>query len=367
MKIGIMTFWESHNNYGQLLQAFALQAYLKKEGHEVFFIKFHRIAPPKRQPLLKQLIKSVIRKIQGDSTSLDHSRGFDDFRKEHLTFSENGYKNYQELLDNPPIADAYVCGSDQVWNNTFKVPCEPFLLGFGPKLTKRVSYAASIGQKEISAETAALFKKHLENFNGISVRENSGVQICQQLGFSETAWVPDPTLLFTKAEWSDYLGININTAVQKKSGIFVYTLANSVINDKQKFIDYSNQMKDVQVIHASANDDSSGTIYPTINEWVGYIRSSDYIITNSFHGMVFCIIFNKKFVILPNTGHALGMNERITSLLGRFNLEEHVMYEFSKEKMDRLFEKEIDWKTINSSIDSWREEGKDFLNKSLLN
>lgn len=359
MKIGIMTFWESQNNYGQLLQAFAMQAHLKKEGHEAFLIKFYRIYPVKN----KSLIKKLAQLLKGKKKVED--RGFDLFRNRYFSFSEQGYKSYQELIDNPPVADAYICGSDQVWNNTFSVPCEPFLLGFGDKNVKRISYAASIGQKSLSTDTAELFKKHLKNFNGISVRERSSVDICTKIGFNNVVWVPDPTLLFNKSEWCDLLSLSTSEATKQSESIFVYTLANSEITDKQKFIDYSTSMPGVDVIHTSANNDSSGNSYPTINEWVGYISRADYIITNSFHGMVFCIIFNKKFVILPNTGQAAGMNERITSLLGRFNLEDHVMYEFSKEKIDQLFSKEIDWKSINKSISDWGKEGRDFLNKSL--
>jgi len=374
MKIGIMTFWESHNNYGQLLQAFALQNFLINKGHDVYFIKFYRIPPPSKKSLVSRLKTqlSVLVKESFSKTSTQNSlhvepdRGFDHFRRSYLNIGTTSYKSLSELQLNPPVADVYICGSDQVWNNTFKVPCLPFLLAFGDSSIKRVAYAASFGQKELSSETSEIFRKYLPKFNAVSVRENSGVQICKDVGYDSAVWVPDPTLLFNKEEWSRMLNIRKNGSEMSGKNVFIYTLGNSAIRDKDKYLEHVKQLQDVKISHATANNDFTGNVYPEISEWVALISRADFVITNSFHGMVFCIIFNKNFIVLPNTGAAEGMNERITSLITKFKLEDHMMFEYSEREVDSILAKRTSWDEINNAISEWRNVADNFIKKSLI-
>ena len=374
MKIGIMTFWESQNNYGQLLQAFALQTYLKQKGHDVFFIKFYRIPSSKKKSALSRLkFKTVVYLNDHFNLNLELTktgssepdRGFSPFKKEHLKFSPRSYTSLAELKKNPPEADAYICGSDQVWNNTFKVPAEPFLLPFGKSTTKRIAYAASIGQREVSAETAQLFQRLLSDFNAVSVRENSSLSICMDAGYKNPVWVPDPTLLFAKTDWLRLLPVPAGNFKAGSKKVFIYTLGNSAINDKDAYLDYIKALPGAEVQHASANGDTSGNCYPSSPDWLCLIAESDFIMTNSFHGMVFCIIFNKKFIILPNTGAKEGMNERITSLISKFNLEQHMMFGFDQAKMDSLMSCDTDWEYVNKQIADWRHVAHEFLENAL--
>lgn len=369
-----MTFWESQNNYGQLLQAFALQTYLKQKGHDVFFIRFYRIPSSKKKSALSRLKFKVILYLNDHfnlnleltkAGSPEPDRGFTPFKKQHLKFSPRSYTSLAELQQHPPQADAYICGSDQVWNNTFKVPAEPFFLPFGEASTKRIAYAASIGQKEISPETAQLFKRQLAHFNAVSVREKSSLSICIGAGYKNPVWVPDPTLLFTKQDWLRLLPVPAGNFKPGSKKVFVYTLGNSAIRDKEAYLDYIRAMPGVDMQHASANGDNSGNCFPSIPQWLGLISESDFIMTNSFHGMVFCIIFNKKFIILPNTGAKEGMNERITSLISKFNLEHHMMFGFEKAKMDELMSKETDWDFVNAQIADWRHVAYEFLDEAV--
>lgn len=372
MKIGIMTFWESQENYGQLLQAFALQKQLLEMGHEPFLIKFHRVAPASKE--LKHRIKNfklarfVKRRLQTIGLLPSKpSRGFDAFRKNHLTIGDNSYFDLKSLYANPPIADAYICGSDQVWNSSFMISCEPFLLGFGPASVKRVAYAASFGNSNLSDDIKIMFEKHLRSFHAVGVRESGGLKLCQEvLNYKDAALVADPTLLFNKEEWSKLLDIKKNDSTKGKKA-FIYTLANSQINDKAKYIEFAKNLPETEVVHVTANNDVGGNLFPTIPGWITEIANANFVITNSFHGMVFCIIFNRNFVILPNTGKAVGMNDRIMSILKKLGLEEHAATDFNAEEMTHLTTKKVDWPSVNQLIKDWAVESKTFLKNALVN
>ncbi|MBD1431813.1 polysaccharide pyruvyl transferase family protein [Sphingobacterium sp. DN00404] len=365
MKIGIMTFWESKNNYGQILQLFALQSYLKKIGHKPFLIKYYRIPESKVVSILKPV--SILRYLKRTvkelfSRDYDKERQFDLFKKRHIIFGEDSYYSIGDLNKRPPHADAYVVGSDQVWNNKFSVSAEAFLLSFGGSNVRKVAYAASFGQTRLDNDTRTLFNKYIREFNAISVREKSGLTICDNLGVKEAKWVLDPTFLFSKEEWNDMLGL-VDTSTNNT--IFIYTLGNSEITDKDKFVDYAKQIDGVRVVHASANNDSSGKYRPTIPQWVGEIKNAKLVVTTSFHGMVFSLINNTNFIVLPNTGKAEGMNERVVSLLSYLGLIDHVITSFSKDSFDKILKKEMPWEEINEKLEKMNVLSKEFLHQSL--
>jgi hypothetical protein len=372
MRIGIMTFWESQNNYGQLLQAYALQSYLENKGHEVFLIKYRRIRAKKNSILkrlisldIKRFIKDIIEKKNALAEKINNPRDFNSFRSSYLHFTERVYNSFEDLKSNPPEADMYVCGSDQVWNNTFKVSCEAFLLGFGEPNKKRVAYAASFGTKEISENTRRLFETHIKKFNGVSVREESGIDLCKHVGYKDPYWLPDPTLLFSSEQWLSMVPPRNVLPSKRNKRLFLYTLGNSKIPNREAYIQYAKSLHDVEVIHVSANGDYSGNEFPAIDQWLSIINSSDYVITNSFHGIVFSIIFNKNFIVLPNTGSALGMNERILSLLGKLKLTDHIIYHFDEKRIDELLNMNILWNEVNLCIKDWQNDANIFWLKHL--
>lgn len=360
MKIGIMTFWESQDNYGQILQGFALQKYLKNEGHDAFTIKYKRIPPKDQRTIWDRLkgmnikkLKDFLKQRLSKSRQLPN-RNFDSFKNTYMSFGNKVYLSLEDLLEDPPIADVYITGSDQVWNNRFKVPCEPFLLGFGGDDIKRVAYAASFGVTDLDDNMTRLFKKHLPAFDRIGVREEGGVRLCQTLGFSEAVWTPDPTLLFDAKDWIENLGLpKPNQPPSDSKKIFIYTLGNSKIVDRNKYIRFLKRLPGATTKHVSANGDIEGDFFPGIREWVQELRSSDFVLTNSFHGMVFCLIFNKNFVILPNTGHVVGMNDRINSLLKKIDLETHLMVDFDKNILQNILSKNVNWIRVNDIIKTW--------------
>ena len=170
MKIGIITFWQSENNYGQILQCFALQKYLRIQGHEAYLIRYtHYMSKPTlRERLVKifkiyPIIKKIIHTLNKDkrsqpSNSVD--RGFFLFKSKYIVSSPNLYRNLLELKKNPPEADCYITGSDQVWAQLLNHKNnEIFFLNFGDKNIKRISYAASFAMNKYPAHLATKLKK----------------------------------------------------------------------------------------------------------------------------------------------------------------------------------------------------------------
>lgn len=374
MKIGIMTFWDSNNNYGQVLQLFALQNYLKKLGHEPFLIKFHRkekVSMGGRTVLNKLFSRKLIsflkykmnagkRKV---SAAYDLQRQFPAFKTAHIVYGDVDYYSLGELMENPPPADVYFSGSDQVWNNHFKYSAEPFLLGFGDRSVRRVSYAASLGQTSLNEQDVLLFSKYLDGLDFVSVREEGTISLLSPLTKNTVRRVLDPTLLFVQEEWAELLDLPVRPL--KEKAIFIYTLGNSEIKDKAKFIDYAKSISGYEIVHATANDDFSGNAYPTVEDWLQIIGRSALVITTSFHAIVFCIIHQTSFIVLPNSGDALGMNDRMRSLLQIVDLEDHIMDEFDEQQFLRLLHKEIAWDVVNQMLATYRQVSHDFLKIAL--
>lgn len=365
MKIGIITFWWTQHNYGQMLQVYALQKYLKKLGHEPFVIKYIGAVKQNNKKSFAQKISLngflnfMYRKLNKSKIIASERRDFDEFRKKYLTFSNDSYFTEESLERNPPQADAYICGSDQIWNDDFGRSLKPYLLSFGKKGVIRMSYAASFGKTEFSEETMTLFKQYLPNFDFISVREKSGVRICEEAGVNSVEWACDPTLLLNMSDWEEI--INGSVSPINDPHVFIYTLGSSKINDKERFIHHFRKNTSYDVIHASSNTDISGNIFPSIEEWLTFLKTSEFVITNSFHGMIFAFIFKRNFAILPTTGKQKGMNDRIISFLEQAGLEDHIMNSYDEEKLKELERKSINWLDVHERVSKWRENAYRFL------
>jgi len=377
MKVGVITFWYSHENYGQLLQAYALQNYLISKGHDAFLIKFsNKTSPKARRSYLKILsnfriinVFSILRELRERSKPnpiadelTKHPRFFDEFRNKHLRFSPSSYKNIEELRANPPEADIYITGSDQVWNYDFVKALDIFFLQFGKPTVKRFSYAASFGQTSVPDELKATLQQYLKTFDSVSVRESSGVEICHQLGVTNCHLLPDPTFLLSQKQWFALAETDKGFANNSKKKFFTYTLGNRPFDAKEQILTYISEKENSVNIHSAINQDYTGNSYPTIPQWLGYLANSDCVVTNSFHGVVFSIIFNKNFIALPSMkGGTVGMNSRIVNLLEKLGLSDHLIFDFNPETIDALINKNVAWSSVNDIIKDWKSESAYFL------
>lgn len=371
-KIAIFTYWSSSDNYGQLLQAFALQTVLKQMGMKPFFVNykpsFIADLKTKKKSVFKIFDLARVQNFLGNKISkLFYSkmfrREFDSFRHNYISLSKEQYRTLTDLKSSPPDADYYICGSDQIWKNTGSLEkLEVYLLNI-PTNAVKIAYAASFGKKyeELDEGTVKIFTENLPKFKAVSVREKSGVEACVKLGYSNAVWLPDPTLLLTKIDYENFFKINNTPSIWKtnKKRILIYTVDNKANVFKSEAVKYIKKQKEYEVVHISSQRDNSGDFFPTIEGWIRCMQQADFILTNSFHGTVFSVIFNKEFAVLPSEGKHIGMNERVFSLLEKTNQSHKVLYEIKRIK-ELLLDKS-DWSFVENKLAIWREEAKSFL------
>ncbi len=336
MRIGIMTFWWSNDNYGQLLQCYALQKYLRDAGHEAYLIRYRDM---ERSPLWKRIVKGLnpyllykylLYNIRRNKIMLEQSnnnRGFDQFREQYLVQSEKLYHSYQELKDSPPEADCYVVGSDQVWNFSLlpkarvNTIIHAYMLDFGPPETKRVSYAASWSVDSLSSRLVDEIQPLLQRFSYVSVREERGIELCRQCGYERAELVCDPTLLLD-ADAYRTLYQSENVQKREEKYLLLYMLNNQCGFDIQKVYDFA-RGRGLEVVYVTGNGvlDKRDKCFATIPEWLYLIDNAEYVVTNSFHCCVFSALLGRRFGVVRLTGKLAGMNTRLESLFKQLELE----------------------------------------------
>ncbi len=380
MKIGVITYWAGNSNYGMMMQCWALQQHLKELGHEPYVIRF--IKEDRQNPYKRIFVKlgvlNYISRIKCFFTRRkfinvnknDKLRKFDSFRKTNISFSTNIYKNIFELQKNPPVADCYITGSDQVWsqllddyNNT------AYYLNFGKEETLRISYAPSFSLTEYPFNLIDKLADALKKLHHISVREYDGVQICKNIGFEATK-VLDPTLLLDK---KDYLNLCNSIPRNNNEYIFIYSLNISSSNDLrwEELKEYSTDNNlstivtpsDGYFIGGEIFDDDVIYRYATIEEWLAMIRDSQLIVTSSFHGIVLSIILETPFVYVPLEGKFSSGNNRVIDLLRELNLEHRILS--PKDTYSNLISNQIDWKLTKVLLNMNRNISMAYLKKSL--
>lgn len=384
MKIGIITYWSSSDNYGQQLQCFALQKYLKGLGHGAYLIKY---MPISSVPLWRRIVRSIKYRLlvsseqkENDKKNVEISsmnellnakRNFVGFRNNHIDSTDIVYHGIHELRANPPKADVYICGSDQVWNNRLEDEnTAGWFLDFGSPKTKRLSYAASVG-REIETKECKTVVKYLKRFDAISVREQTVNNLYHQLGFEKSIIAIDPTLLLCS---SDYSALISNIKLESSSNPYVFIYLLNIRNCDEIYWNEFNKMiqSDGLAVRAVA---SSGYLpaqnflpgyqneHATIPEWLSLIKHSEYVITTSFHGVVFCLLYHKPFyAVLLNNEYSKG-NDRIVSLLKSVDLNNRIVS--SDSDINSVKAANISWEDVDAKLSELRKKSIDFLNKEL--
>lgn len=404
MKVGIITDWTSDNNYGEILQCWALQQVLIHEGYDPFLIRFLRYnwekeCPPKRfsitstvKRLLFVLLKIVLikpavvsffrkiemKKIEGKHPNTEYynernkERQFSSFFEDNIRTSESIYNNYDELIVNPPIADVYVTGSDQVWNfNMHITETKAFFLQFGDEHLKRISYAPSIGHNYWPKNRMDELRQYLSSFNAISVREKSGVEICRSVGY-EATHVLDPTLLLSEKDYIQLIG---NTANAKEEPyIYIYSMNYSSPNDiawkdiKQYAKEFGLKIKVTPGAGYTPCREIFDDVeydYATIPSWISNIANAQLVITASFHGSVFSILFHKHLLYTPLKGKISQSNNRVVGLLNDLGLD-CMIYKQTRSVKDYV-EQEIDWVKTDNLINVSRDRSLSYIRNAIKN
>ncbi|MCK5129868.1 MAG: polysaccharide pyruvyl transferase family protein [Clostridiales bacterium] len=349
MKIGTITFhWGT--NYGATLQAYALQQYLLSQGYDTEIIDYKP-----RKVRQYEMLWTFVRR---DFKRLIKLRKFNIFRKFFLSLSKRTYYTNKQLVNLCQHYDTYITGSDQVWNVAFTdhaegKPTLSYYLNFADKNKKRVSYATSFGTNELPDKIKSLVVSDLEQFDAISVREATGKGIIEDMGFDATITL-DPTLLLKENDYNKLL-----VGVKTKN---TYPLFSYILHDNQSF---AHELKDhVYSTYFDSKQDAKYENEPiSIPEWLYNIKNAKLVLTNSFHGVIFSILFHKKFIVVPVEGS--DMNDRIITLLNYVGLSDRLITSVNKEAIDRLINSNTDWNKVDSDLQVYKKSSEAFLHETL--
>ncbi len=347
--ISAYAYIEHHANYGSLLQYYALQEYLKKAGYNPFWIRY---VLPEEHTLFyyfKDTVKWLI--SSDDKKRKKIIKKQNSFIKKYLTLSKEVYCGDKALVDSPPKADYYITGSDQVWGGCIEANYLRFVEGNHPK----IAYAASFGKDRLSQEQLIAIPDWIRSFDYVSLRETSGVDICRKLDIQSQLTV-DPTLLLRDV---DYPVVLPDFPVD----FFAYFLNEFPLDcDVESIIRKKNS-----VICGGVNRNMTSfrrqekILSP--EEWLGMIKTARVVLTNSFHGMIFSIIFKKPFVVFLQKGKTVSQNSRLASFLSTVGLEDRVYKNYDQFKL--LLKSKIDWGKVYNKLDSVRLSSMLFLKNAL--
>lgn len=358
MRTGIVTLAHANDNYGGSLQAFALQETLRSLGHDPFFANT-ALAP--RRFSISALFEHPLREMQ-------HARRyskFEGFWRESFSMDPAGRRPVDAFLASPTPADAYVCGSDQIWSNG--LPDNPsrrrfafldFQFGGG----RRVAYAASWGAPDIPRSVVPDVSRMLAGFAAVGVREKSGVEIARRCG-AEARWVADPTLLPGRAFWDAFAGPQRgNPGETLFYGAYRWKTALPA-REAVAAVRAAKKLRLVVPAPERPLEFPLSNFTPTPREWVRGIRDAGFVLTNSFHCTVFSAIFAKPFAVLLLGGKYAAMNSRVESLCERLGLSDRLVAD--RAGLERALAAPAPGAETAERIASWAAESKDFLASAL--
>ncbi|HEY5589173.1 MAG TPA: polysaccharide pyruvyl transferase family protein [Candidatus Paceibacterota bacterium] len=361
-KIGIITYHRAYN-YGSVLQAYALNKYLRESGFFVETIDYRNQSQKDIYSLFQKLtgIKSILQNIYSliyISKLLKRKKRFDLFIKEFIPLTKREFYSEHELLLSNLNFDIYICGSDQIWNNSLPDFDIAYLLSFVSDKSKCIAYAPSIGKDSLTEKEIIFFHDYVEKFRALSIREKQGM-IALNLALELAV---DPTLLIEESEWNDIT----SEQLVKGKYIFCYFLGN--VKEMRKFAKKMHEQLKLPlvVIISSSRDIFVGNRYKIYDagpsEFLSLIKNSEYVCSNSYHALLFSVIYKKKFWSFINNKKGLNCNSRLVNIAELLGLEDRVI---NINSMNVDLDKEIDYKTVNSKLKKLVESSKRYLINSI--
>lgn len=361
MKVAVITR-HAISNYGSLLQAYATQKIFEKLGNSCEIIDYIREDESYKnheKTLLKQkpdwnnnLIKRLIYLALRQPESIFSGRMFAKERNKYLKLTKH-YDSFQQLKNNPPVANLYVTGSDQVWGPTEDGSHDPaYCLAFTPDYAKRISYAASFGRSAMTEETAAYYAYNLKRYAAVTVREDSAVELTKKLGI-KAKQVLDPTILLTAEEWRI-----LSKTKNRGKYVLVYQLHNDPnLGEYAKKVANAMGLPLIRISTHLHQITRQGKFVcnPDIAEFISYIDGATCMITDSFHGTAFAINLNTPFVeVLPNNSTGT-RNQSILKLTG---LSDRILLD---NEDVALASQVVDFAPVNKIIATERQRSIDVL------
>lgn len=365
-RVGLVTLHES-DNYGTCLQAFTLQKAIEYLGYECEIIRFYRNSEKKNESKLKTLLSlkptKTIDIVLSRSYVCARKKKFNNFREKYLNYSSESYFDLCELYNNPPTYDAYVTGSDMVWSWESRKYLDYFFLKF-VKDNKTISYAPSFGNTAFTDEMKEYYNNAIRNISYCSCREMKGKEYIEHTLNKECVLAVDPTILVDISTWTELIDLDrkkqLNALVYMFGDIprsyyrVLETLKSTGYQIRyipQCYKQHKNELKN--------GVDSFGPI-----EFLQYFHDADFVITNTYHGLMFSLIFEKPFVMLhrPEREHWALHEERMQSVLDMFDLSDRYIFFNDEIKKSYL---NLDYSIIRPKMQEEILNSYDFLKRSL--
>lgn len=358
MKIGIITF-HFVNNFGGALQAYALQEVLQEEFKAetevidyrnwfICFTDFVRLFPVTRNK------KAMLSGLCTFSRRWERRKNFKKFLKDNFHFSCK-YTSFIKLKLKPPVYDRYICGSDQIWNPI--ITCgvaKPYFLSFVKDNRKKCAYAPSFGTGHIAGHFIKKMKKELVEIEYLSIREKQGISQIREWTGREVDTFIDPTFLLGQEKWRETAEYNVKTP---KHYILVY-----IMQSDYKVYDYVKQIKEkysLPVVDISRYGYNPGYIDQTVigigpAQFLALFDKADIVCTNSYHGLIFSLIFEKKLYLIPSKSFAL----RMINLLDILKIDSKGICD-----SDYIEELKYDSSEVDKAIEKERDKALGYLNE----
>jgi len=369
-KIAILT-QPLGGNYGGLIQNYALQTLLKEMDFDPITINRTGKTYSSFREKLGIIKNETFNKLKG-SYIYNYSSKEKEYINQHLIkFVSNNIDITKSITDTQSLRNefdkqsfyAVIIGSDQTWRPKYSPNIYNYFLDFlnnDDQDLRRIAYASSFGtdEWEFTDEEHKVCKELIKNFDAVSVREDSAVNICKNKFDFDAVHVLDPTLLIDKKY---YLSLFKNLEIESKSGIFNYQLDNN--ESKYKFVDHLSKKMNLKVFNINGGTTKiKNVIKPSVENWLKSFYDADFVVTDSFHGTIFSIIFNKPFYAIQNKERG---SSRFLSLLQLFDLEDRLVTDVTSFNLEN-FNKEIDYEIVNKKLSLLRMESISFLKTNLL-
>lgn len=330
--VAVMTLHNSPN-YGSCLQTYATQTVLSGIGVVPRIIDYYREdAIPenetdralngqlaKKMPIFRLPGVKTLARIPVSRIVARRAAPLNEFRHSRLILTDRRYYSYEDLKNDPPQADIFCTGSDQVWNSVWnKGFNKAFYLAFAPEGAKRIAYAASIGKSSLEEWEKAPMREALLKYSHISVREEEAIELLDSIGIQGVVPVIDPTLMLTREDWGQLAS---NKRIPTQPYILIYQL-----NKNPEFDQYAQKLSKklglplyriAYGVHEKRRGEHT-IVCPRVEEFLGLFLSAEYVLTDSFHGTAFSVNLGRKFVAI-SPGRFSGRIMNLLSMTGATN------------------------------------------------
>lgn len=370
-KIGILTFF-SYFNYGTVLQAYALQEKIRELGQASEILDYCSLDNKKttsqkilgviKNPsiLVERISKKIDRIIYSKKIQATVKR-YEEF-KNMLQVTNKKYYVEADLKECVEDYSAFMVGSDQTWNTYLPIVTNAFFLSFVPNNKAKLSYAPSLGGNKFSREKQEEMVKQWKNFDKLSCREDFGVELISKTTSKRVVKVLDPTLLIAREKWEK---ISTKLEIEDKEYVLCYVLGKR--KENFEIIERFAKEKNLPLYYIYNFDTKlkkkRNYLYGVgPREFIGLIKNARYIFTDSFHGTIFSLLFNREFFTFTKKLDGEGSdNNRLYELLKNFEIEDRYVKKYS----DISNVKEINYENINKKMNEQKEKSVSYLKECL--